>query len=490
MDLPSLSLGKQLNDLAVTAGRKRQSIHTGFVHHLYQDSDEDVKDTIPIAENLFFVLALLRTKNSEQILEAKNLLERLLFFQNAEGNFPIYIHDYPNCKDRFLGAQLLPCYFYILSEFHTVLGSDLKKRLEDVIRKLLEYNLKHISDKTSYSIVLKIAASAKGFGILLHDASLEQKGDRLLNQLHDLGLHSSWLIPSSIADICIALQMVYTFIQKSPWMDFWQHLINTWHRPTYSYAGPGLKQYQKGDEPQSTLYDLFLGYFSQGFAKRSLIDAPYHLQAVLVRPTEEVLPLVQYPLKIENVLNESRWFIYQQDQFAYSLIEKKALQNPAFENGFHPLNIIWGDRERVHSFVCQNGNFDSFNFYPENHKIEFMIDLAQNSELENREKSRELAFFFDIDPEIDMTIHGEKATTFDLNEEFILKTAKMQLSLTVVLEKGEGQFLGHLMQGNRPSQIQLKGTNRFKAYDWQLFFRTLRRSTPCHLKARLHIYSV
>ncbi len=491
MDLSTtLNLGKQLTELALTAGRKRQSKQTGFIHLFYPDSDEDIQHTIPVVENLYYALALLRTKSSEQITEAKVLIERLLPFQNGEGNFPIYIHEFPQGKDRFLGAQLLPAFFYILKEFHTILGNELKQQLEDAARKLIKFNLKSLNDRAPfYSIGLKIAATAKGLGIFLNDLPLEQEGNRLLDQFHNQGPHLAWFIPSSLADICIAIQIAYSNIQESLWKDFWQHLINTWHRPSYSFIGPGLRQYQKGEEPQPTLYDLFLGYFSQDFSIRALKEAPYHLQAVLVQATGEILPVVQYPLSIKGLLNQSSWIIYQHDKFAYSLIEKNVLGNPAFDHAFHSLNLVWGNKEKIHSFVCQGGNFDIFKFEAKDNEIEFIVPLSQNYDLESREKNRELAFFFDIEPNARMTIHGESATTFELAEEFTLKTPEIGLSLVVSLNEGEGQFLGHLMQGNRPSQIQLNGSHRFKAYDWQLFFRTLRRSTTCYLKAILHIHS-
>lgn len=481
---------KQLNELAIAAGRKRQSEQTGYIHHFYQTEEESPAQTIPVMENIYFVLALFRTRVSENVFEAKELLDRLLFFQSpSDGNFPIYIHEYPVCKDRFLGAQLLPVFYYILEEFHSVLGSDLKQRLHLAANKLISLILKNLQEKSAgYPISMKIAASAKVFGIYFKDLSLEEQGTLLLDQLSAQGTHSSWLVPTAIADICIALQMVYGKISGSSWKNFQTHLIQTWHQTTRSYAGPGMKQYQRCDEPQPTLYDLFLGYFTKGFSNRALKDAIFHLQAVLIRPTEELFPDVDYPFSVEGNVNGSQWFIYQDEKFAYSLIEKKALENLAYENAFHPFSMIWGTKERVHSFVCQGGNFEFFRFFPKKKEIEFLFQLSPKFELEEREKNRELIFFFDIEPDICMSIHGESATTFAMNEEFFLKTPQLQFSLVVSLIDGEGQFLGHIMKGNRPSQNSAKGIHRFKAYDWQLFFRTLRRTPACHLKAILNIH--
>jgi hypothetical protein len=488
-DLPTtVHAEKQLNELALAAGRKRQSPQTGFVHYFYHDLEETVPQTIPCVENCYFILALMRTKTTENMTEAKVLLDRLLFFQNNTGNFPIYLHEYPHGKDRFLGAQILPVFYYILMEFSLVLGSELKQRLQSSSEMLLQDVLKAYEEKQpSYPLGLKVAAIAKAFGMHLKNIALQNRGEALLELYFKKGLQSAWFIPASIADICIALQLSYGGIEESPWKDFATHLAQTWHRPTCTYIGPVLRQYQQFDEPQPTLYDLFLGYWTGSFSQRALKDAPFHLQAVLVHATDEALLELSYPIQVSGFLDQHPWFIYQEKEFGYSLLDPKILQNPAYANAFHPLYMVWGDQEKVHTFVCQGGNLEAIEFKPHANQIEWISQLAPNYEVEDREKSRELAFFFDIEPDVKITIHDETATTFHFTEEFVLRTSQLKVSLVVSLIEGEGDFLGHLMQGNRPSQHPLKGINRYKAYDWQLFFRTLRRGKACRLKSCLRI---
>lgn len=125
-------------DLALAAGRKRQSPRTGLIH--YFPEDERVSDVIPIFENFCFVLALLKQKNSECVLEAKQILERLLHFQTSEGNFPLYIHDYPKAWDSLLFLKIAPVLFYILRDFSSILGLGLKEKVE----KSLDLGLDHI----------------------------------------------------------------------------------------------------------------------------------------------------------------------------------------------------------------------------------------------------------------------------------------------------------------------------------------------------------
>lgn len=489
-DLPiNGNVGRQLNEMALTSGRKRQSKQTGFVHLFYHETEEEIHQTIPLAENVYFILALLRTKISENIAEGKELLDRLLYFQNAEGNFPVYVHEFPKCNDRFQGRHLLPALYYIMEEFKTVLGADLKLRLQSSVGKLLKFILQTFEEKpSSYMIGVKIAALTKVWGQYFNDIHLEEKGEALLKHYREEGMQLAWFIPTALADLCSSLQLVYLHIQTSPWKDFWQHLKQTWHQPTASYIGPALRQYQQDDQPQPTFYDLYLGYFTRTFSERVLDEASYHLQAVLIRPTEELMLPLELPFKIEGVIHGSSWCIHQQTHYAFSLMDKKALQNPAHENAFHPLYLIWGRQEKVHSFVCQGGNFTDFSFHVLDNHIELEVLLSPDFEVQDREKSRELSFFFNAEPDLQMTIHEQKASTFDLKEEFKLVTQDVHLFLTVMHSEGEGQFLGHLVRGNRPSQIHAKGIHRFKSFDWHVFFRTLRRSSTCKLRAVLGIH--
>jgi len=105
-------------ELALKACRKRQSPITKFVHD---------HETISIYENFCFVLALLRSKTAENVLEAKTLLEKLFNFQ-VDGQFPYYLHDYPNCHVQ---PKLSSVVFFILKEYQPILGK--KNELEKLL---------------------------------------------------------------------------------------------------------------------------------------------------------------------------------------------------------------------------------------------------------------------------------------------------------------------------------------------------------------------
>lgn len=468
---------RQFVELAIRCGRARWSDQTNFLQHYYHTAAEEKHDSIPVIENALFAFALFQSRTSENILEAKTLLSKLLFFQSSNGNFPIYLHEYPECKDRFLGVGLLPVFYWILKLFPQILGSELKKRLEYSLETLLAYCLHEQQlNKAPYHLAIKIAATAH--------AMERAEGLSLLSNLQAPEDKTLWSNPSSLGDILIALQMIYPNISDSPWNDFWNYLTQTWHISSLCYIGPPIKEQQEGFEPQPTLYDLFMGYFTNKLAKRALSDHIFHLQAPLIRPSGDLLSPPPYPFQVSGQLGERSWHLYQAETFAYGLLEKKGIINPSKEHSQHILRIVWGDANRAHTFVCQGGNFELSTFQVHPDRIDIYFDLTKAPIIGDREKSGEILFFCDVQEKMQVSVNEIRANTFQLGDWVELSSGiKFQFSL----EKGKGNFFGHVMRGNRPAQLPLKGSKRFDAYDWKFFLRTIRWEEPCQLKASLKI---
>lgn len=480
-----------LLELALNSARKRKSVQTGYLHHYYQATDQEPHLSIPLIQNFLFALALLRSRIVENIQEAKTILEGLLHFQNkkdaqnAKGNFPIYLHEFPECKDRLTAVHIGCAIYWILKHFHQILGQDLKSKLEEALVLSARYSLQVDEEtKIAYAARLKIAATAFATGQLVHDSELMDRGWQLLEHLKSQSDDSSWYCPASLGSITASLLMVYPRLSKSPWSFFWNHLQSTWHCATASYVGPSLKEWQQGDEPQVSLYDLFCGYFSGKFSDRMLKESCIHLEAVLIPPCEERFTTLSYPVKSQGTVQGAKWLMHHEERLAYSYFEKGGKQaNSNVEKGYHSFKLIWGDLVRAHTFICQGGSPKETSM----NQIDITFDLEGPVEVEDREKNREILFFIDAHDELEFLVSGQKASTFLLGEEVSLKDKNLLLTLSFTLEKGNGRFLGHRMLGNRPSQLALKGSSRFHAYDWQVFLRTIQRSDLCVLNVRLRI---
>ena len=198
-------------ELALRAGRLRQSSKTGFIHE---------GDVIPLLDNYAFALSLLRSRQVDFVLEAKALLEKLLPF-----GLSIHLHEFPKESDSYLGRKLYPYLFWILREFSTVLGDDL--------RTILQSRLTSLPKPT---------------------------------------LPENPHTPQQWADYLIVCQLEN--LDPTP-------ALRQWDPNAFAFVGP---QSQEKCEPAVTLYDLFMPQLS----RRALEDHPIHIKASVIRPWENL----------------------------------------------------------------------------------------------------------------------------------------------------------------------------------------------------------
>lgn len=483
---------RQLLEIAICCGRCWQSPQTGLIHYSYQIQDENVHHTIPTYENFIFALALFRSRNADNISDSKEILRRLLNFQSREGesagNFPIYVHDYPSCKDRLWGAHILAPLYWIYKNFHHVLGGEIKQSLKMALIRLQNYCLQTIAQKSApYPIAFKVAACAKAVGALLDQGEIIQKGERLYRELLQNIDKASWNTPTALSDLILGHQMLNPNISNTPDKAFWDHLISTWHRGTCSYCGPGWKEYQRGKEPQVTLYDYYMGYLTNKYSLRCFIDHPVQLQAALVHPSEDQLPNLSYPFECKGMINGLPWQLIQKENAAISVIAKEDDLTTVQEKTFAPLKILWGNFKHLHSLVCQGGTSKSINYTLTENQAELLFSFSEPVEADSNEKNQEISFYINHEEGTQILVEGAAATTFRLDEQVVISAGDRKVGLVFHLLEGNGEFVGHIMKSNRPSQFSLTGVHRFEVYDWQIFLRTIRRSDDCTIKVKATI---
>ena len=487
---------RQLVKLAVSCGRKLQSPQTGFVHVSQEDGDDEHRDVIPIAENMLWVLALLRTRTGDSIVEAKNLLDKLLFFQNlevskGEQNFPVYLHEYPYCRYRYQAVHLLMPLFWIVKDYQKVMEPSLSERVIKCVKGLLDHCMKLYREKQPpYYLALKMAAGVKGFGSLLGKTKMESTGEKWLEELRQQGEVVSWYCPSHLGEMLAALQVVYPDLYHSPWKDFWNHLSNTWHRNAYCYVGPALQEQQHRYEPQSTLYDLYMGYWGGSFSYRSFVMHPYQLLGALIQPLKQPLPEIKYPYVVTGEFQEQRWHAVHQPHYGMGVMQ--CHQPPPQPRLFHPVRIIWGDRTRTHSFICQGDLLQNLDYKIDSPKgLDLMVDLSQNIDNKEHKKDYVIAFYVDKHQFLKKNVAGKAATAFQLGEMVELLDDQLGLCLTFCQEgggeKSDVQFFGHLQPGNRPAQQGFRGSDRFAVFDEKIFLRVVHRTSPCRVTVRIGV---
>jgi hypothetical protein len=246
-------LKRKMIELNMTAARNAQSPQTGYIHFNYEL--EKSQDTIPLLENFCFCLALLRSRIAEHVLEGKTLLEKLLCFE-VDGNFPIYLHEFPQCKDRAFSLSLLPVFHWILKDFRTALGEPLAKRIEMLIHRIISHGYKmHTERPLSKSAEFRLKSYFEPHAIPLWTPST----------------------PEEWAEALISYQM-------TPLNSLLENALQKWHPQLCVFIGP---QHHERKEPKVTLFDLFMGHYHDVYSQRALEDRRVHLMASLIQPFEE-----------------------------------------------------------------------------------------------------------------------------------------------------------------------------------------------------------
>lgn len=286
-------------ELALKAGRKRQSSVTGFVHYCTEHPEKS-SETIPTYENFCFALALLRSRLAENVLEAKALLEKLLSFQVGH-EFPVYLHEYPLCRYAGLKSKLYPILFFMLRDFAAVLGEKLREQFQ-----ALQGPLEEVSSPQT---------------------------------------------PEDWAEFLIHSQI--TGYDKTLALEHWDSSC-------LAFVGP---QRQERGEPALTLYDLFLGEWGGKYSARALQDHPVHLRASLIYPAEITLAHVPFHSLQRQfwgsghpthsmLLNTQGTLMGEKDGFQVVLLEKEVqeeMEIACFYN-LHPDTTVTINHQKATSF--------------------------------------------------------------------------------------------------------------------------------------------
>ena len=249
-------------NFAVEAGRRLQRKQTGLIHYCRESEDLTTHDTIPVLENALFALALFRTRLTDNVLEGKSIIEKLIPFE-VKGNFPTYLHSYPQIGDPYLNLRLLPIFFWIVTDFGHVIGG-LKQSLEACIERIVAQ-----SDPQSNWAKFRLAAFEGKVGPL--PQSLTEWSE---------GLVSLQMAEKRGADIGESLSAAFKL----------------WHPELSLYIGPSTQRNQHGHLPEVTLFDLFMCEWQKRFSERTSKLKTVHLQGSLIRPLNYEPEFVTHPV--------------------------------------------------------------------------------------------------------------------------------------------------------------------------------------------------
>ncbi len=414
---------RRLIDIGLAAARRRISPQTGWVHFCYETADAR-HDTIPLLENFCLVLALFRSRLSEDVLQGRELLQKLFAFE-VSGHFPVYLHEYPHIRDRGLAIDILMVLLHLKREFFNVLGENLEVKLITLIARIIEQAERE--EHGSYGRRAKLQAAQGKFRLVPNRK-----------------IHSS----AQLADELIALQ-----VQGGYSSDDLLAISRYWHSGLKMYRGPLARELQEGTRPQPNLFNFFMGQLFGGYPSQVLEGHPIHMRAALV-----------YPFHVPAPDCDADPYLWLTDQES---------------NAVH---LFWDSGDKTHSLVIQGVAQGAISWQALGDSL-FAIDciLSEEAPSSSEEKS-EVNCFFDYHPDHAIRIEGKRANAFYLKQPLTIQSSSLAIEMEFSILEGEGKFFGHLLRGNRPRQIGNRGEKRFTAFDWQIALRTVSRQAACTLR--------
>ncbi len=240
-------------ELALEEGKRRLSKQTGYIHLFTEDPSTSFQDSIPILENFLYAYALMRSKTAQNILEGKELIERLLHFEK-DGNFPVYLHEFPICRDSQFSSQLLPVIFYLLKDFKEGMGEVLSYKVLNLSEKIIEH---------------------------LQKEPLSTFSKNRLDAFLGTFTGKEWepASPAEWGEFCVCSQMNGLPLDR---------VTALWDSSRGVFVGPCKERWQEGEEPAVTLLDLFMGEVFDAFSARAQVSHPVHLKAPLIQTCEKI----------------------------------------------------------------------------------------------------------------------------------------------------------------------------------------------------------
>ncbi|MBM3198056.1 MAG: hypothetical protein FJZ58_02220 [Chlamydiae bacterium] len=395
--------------------RPRISPQTGFLHANLEDLRDPRQDPIPLTENLLYASVLLHTKSVQHIQEGRVLLEKILAFE-SEGNFPLYLHEYPSCRSAYQAVELLPIFFYLLRNCTSILSDDLQNRLISLSKRILQNLQKEELPKI-----------------------IQRKIDAFLGRFSQEDWYPT--SPAEWAEYCLCSQMQGSSLQPA---------LDQWNRNLCVYMGEAFQYLQEGEEPLVTLFDYFMGEALGNLSARAEQNPMLLLRSILVRPMT-----VDF-------------------QASKGTTQEAFLLMP----GQRPSGVLYfGGREKTHSFAL-DAKKGEWRLDKSKERI-YVLSYTYAEEIPREEESVECAFFLNLSAASKVLIQGKQATLFRPGEWVEMVTESGSLRFCFIVDRGEGQWTGHILRGNRPLQ---KDKSPFACYDRIIALRTLRRSSIAKLQ--------
>jgi hypothetical protein len=420
---------------------------TGLLHQ---------EGVIYLYDNFLAAHGLLRSKLKENIEEAKKFLERLLYFQNAEGLFPQALHEFPMASFEAYQLDIA----FVMHKMHTHFALALGEKLKTRLQLALEALTKALKNNSS-TYFEKMQAR---FGVF--DALYQHKTPQF-------NYPGKKITSKYLGEKLLLAQ------ETDSYEKLLEQLAPYWHPYFHTYTGPLLEESYVENEPTLQLFDYFMSSAYRTYSDKLYKKNILQLQGTLIKSPPTTLEFQEttleglykdYPYTLINTSKVS-WFFFND----YSSIGDEP-------KGLHLFRCLFKSLEHLYSFVCHS---KVKHLNSEFSKNALTLDFTYFDVFPDEVKQQnELEFYMSLGEDLDVLVEGKKASLFRLGNALEFKTQEATLRCTFTSDSKDAQIVGHLLYGNRPSSLESNSVDA-KAYDQKIVLRTLRRDKEC--KMRLHL---
>jgi hypothetical protein len=418
---------RKIVDMMLAVAKRRSSPQTGFVHLYYDNPHCSQQDTVPVIENMYYALGLFHSRMSDAILEARALIEKILPFE-VDGNFPIYLHEYPKCKDRSTSIQLLAVIHYLLKDYRSVVGDGLYTKLKELSQRIICHAKQvHEIKKLPFAPLVRFKAFTNELE-KMEPRSAAEWGEYLL-----------------ALDICRPCWQAEELARA----------FRSYNALCMVFIDKDTPIYQDGFLPKPSFMDVFIALQTGRFSKMLQGDDRLVFLSCLAHPISG--------LDIAS-LSDARQVV--------SLWQKDTRQ---------PLNVYWPEKTGLRSLCLETKGAVTV-ISEESSRIQLTVRYPQD--LPEEEINAEIAFYIDNSDKTSFLVEQRPSSTFTLEEVLQVHTQSKAIKISFTKIEGNGRFFGHLSQSNRPYQSR---KDLFQAYDWKLGLRTIARDADMLLGVILEI---
>ncbi len=378
--------GKERARILVEKARSLTSSQTRFIQ---------VDDRICLLHQFCFALALCQLKQKEEMLEAASMIQRLLHFQNAEGGFPRYLHEYPFAYSKEAGVKIYLALGKIIRFTEAILQKETlipwKKALNRLEKFLDEYLVKK-SPEAVYSVLFSVAKA------YYYGRDLTEKEEAQID-------NGSFLSARDWAEYLLFVQALDQ--PPSRWM---QRLRSQMH-PSFGYIGLLDQEREVQGERECTYLDL---YFYSAWQKK---ESPFVLESALLQGPHSTTSIQPDP---EGILEKSQvevdFAILKRRGSLYVFTEKNRLF-------CRQKDLDWEEGRGVMTYT----EFDP--------KALFVQEI-----------------FWSHPKRFPCYVNGEKASFFRMKDTLSWPIDGLTLHIRFEVLAGKGEFTGHILQGISPME--------------------------------------